>query len=129
VDDTLLMNTPTTQEANNLKTILTDFVEASGTSLNLDNSQLFFFNAPMAIQTHIYMLLGIPKSSLPSNCLGIPLTGETIHIISWDSLLLSISNHLNNWIFFSLNLAARLVLLKYVLQALPTYLFTTLTTP
>jgi hypothetical protein len=33
VDDTLLMNTPTAQEANKLKTILTDFVEASGTCL------------------------------------------------------------------------------------------------
>jgi hypothetical protein len=124
-----MMNTPTTQKANNLKTILTNFVEASGTSLNLDNSQLFFFNASMAIQTHIYRLLGIPKSSLPSNCLVIPLTGAAIHIISWDNLMLSISNHLNNWIFFSLSLSARLVLLKYVLQELPTYLFTTLTTP
>ena len=90
------MNTPTTQEANNLKTILTNFVEASGTSLNLDNSQLFFFNASMAIQTHIYRLLGIPKSSLPSNCLDIPLTGASIRIISCDNLLLSISNHINN---------------------------------
>jgi hypothetical protein len=126
VDDTLLMNTPTAQEANKLKTILTDFAEASGTSLNLDKSQLFFFNTPLAVQTHISKLLGIPKSSLLSNYLGIPLTGATTRNISWDSLLLSISNHLNNLDLFSLNLAARLVLLKYVLQALPTYLFTAL---
>jgi hypothetical protein len=36
VYDTLLMNTPTSQEANNLKTILTDVFEASGTTLNLN---------------------------------------------------------------------------------------------
>jgi hypothetical protein len=129
VDDTLLMNTPTSQEANKLKTILTDFAEASGTSLNLDKSQLYFFNTPLAIQTHISRLLGIPKISLPSNYLGIPLIGAATRNISWDSLLLSISNHLNNWTFRSLNLASRLVLLKFVLQALSTYLFTALATP
>jgi hypothetical protein len=129
VDDTLLLNTPTAQEANKLKIILTDFAEASGTSLNLDKSQLYFFNTPVEIQNHISRLLGIPKSSLPSNYLGVPLTGEATHNISWDSLLLSISNRLSNWTFRSLNLVARLVLLKSVLQALPTYLFTALATP
>jgi hypothetical protein len=49
--------------------------------------------------------------------------------ISWDSLLLSISNRLASWTFRPLNLAARLVLLKSVLQSLPTYLFTALATP
>jgi hypothetical protein len=53
VDDTLLMNTPTTQEATKLNSILTDFVEASGMALNLDKSQLYFFNTPVAIQNHI----------------------------------------------------------------------------
>jgi hypothetical protein len=98
-------------------------------ALNLDKSQLYFFNTPVEIQNHISQLLGIPKSSLPSNYLGVPLTGEATRNISWDSLLLSISNRLSNWTFRSLNLAARLVLLKSVLQALPTYLFTALASP
>jgi hypothetical protein len=76
-------------------------------ALNLDKSKLYFFNTPIAIQNHISRLLGIPKSSLPSNYLGIPLTGEPAHSISWDSLLLSISNRLNNWTFRPLNIAAR----------------------
>jgi hypothetical protein len=75
VDDTLLMNTPTAREANKLNSILSDFTEASGMTLNLDKSKLYFFNTPTVIQTHISRLLGIPKSSLPSNYLGIPLTG------------------------------------------------------
>jgi hypothetical protein len=87
VDDTLLMNTPTAQEANKLKSILTDFVDALGTSLNLEKSQLFFFNTPLVVQTHISRLLGIPKSSLPSNYLGIPLMSATTRNISWDNLL------------------------------------------
>jgi hypothetical protein len=129
VDDTLLLNTLTAREAIKLNSILTDFVDASGMALNLEKSKLYFFNTLVAIQNHISHLLGIPKSSLPSNYLGIPLTGAPTHNISWDSLLLSISNRLNNWTFRPLNIAARLVLLKFVLQALPTYLFTALATP
>jgi hypothetical protein len=98
-------------------------------ALNLEKSKFYFFNTPVALQNHISRLLGIPKSSLPSTYLGVPLIGATTRNISWDNLLLSIPNRLNNWTFRSLNLAARLVLLKFVLQAFPTYLFTTLATP
>jgi hypothetical protein len=129
VDDTLLMNSPTVREANKLNSILSDFTEASGMTLNLDKSKLYFFNTPAAVQIHISRLLGIPKSSLPSNYLGIPLTGAAARSISWDNLLLSISNRLRNWTFRPLNIAARLVLLKSVLQTLPTYLFTALAAP
>jgi hypothetical protein len=97
--------------------------------LNSDKSKLFFFNTPPPVQRHISRLLGIPRSSLPSNYLGVPLTGAAASTISWDSLLLSISNRLRNWTFRPLNLASRLVLLKSVLQALPTYLFTALAAP
>jgi hypothetical protein len=46
VDDTLLLNTPTAQEATKLNSILTDFADASGMALNLDKSKLYFFNFP-----------------------------------------------------------------------------------
>jgi hypothetical protein len=126
VDDTLLMNTPTTQEAIKLKTILNDFYEAYGTTFNLNKSQLFFFNTPPVVQQHISRLLGIPKSSLLSNYLGIPLSDATTRNISWDSLLLSLSNCLIKWTFISLNLATRLVLIKSVLEAILAYLFSSL---
>ena len=96
VDDTLLMNTPTVREATKLTSILSDFSEASGLLLNLDKSKLYFFNMPASVQAHLSRLLGIAKSSLPSIYLGIPLTGESTKSISWDSLLLSIANRLNN---------------------------------
>jgi hypothetical protein len=75
VDDTLLLNTPTAREAIKLTSILSDFVEASGMALNLDKSKLYFFNTPIGVQNHISRFLGIPKSSLSSNYLGIPLIG------------------------------------------------------
>jgi hypothetical protein len=73
VDDTLLLNSPTAREAIKLNSILSDFSEASGMVLNLDKSKIFFFNTPSCIQIHISRLLGIPRSSLPSNYLGVPL--------------------------------------------------------
>jgi exonuclease III len=129
VDDTLLMITPTVRDANKLNSILSDFSDASGMLLNLDKSKLFFFNTPIPVQVHLSTLLGIARSSLPSTYLGIPLSGESAKSISWDSLLLSLANRLNNWTFRPLNIAARLILLKSVLQALPTYLFTALAAP
>lgn len=89
-------------------------------ALNLDKYNLYFFNTPVAIQNHISRLLGIPKRSLLSNYLGIPLTGAHACSISWVSLLLSISNRLNKWTFKPLNIASRMVLLKPILQASPT---------
>jgi hypothetical protein len=123
------MNTPTAREANKLNSILSDFVEASGMTLNLDKSKIYFFKTPIGVQNHIFRLLGIPNISLPSNYLGIPLTGASTRSISWDNLLLSISNRLNNWTFRPLDIAARLVLLKSILQTLSTYLFTALAAP
>jgi hypothetical protein len=123
------LNSPTIQEVVKLNSILSNFTEASGMSLNLEKSKLYFFNTPPPVQHHISRLLGIPRSSLPSNYLGIPLSGAVTSSISWDSLLLSIANRLRNWTFRPLNIPSRLVLLKSFLQALPTYLFTTLAAP
>jgi hypothetical protein len=129
VDDTLLMNTPNAQESLKPSSILSDFSEASGTTFNLAKSKLFFFNTPVEIQHHLSQILNTHVCTLPSHYLGLPLSDSTTRNISWDSLLLSITNRLSNWTFRSLNLPARIVLLKSVLQAIPTYLFSALASP
>jgi hypothetical protein len=102
VDDTMLMNTPTVQEANKLNSILSDFSEATGTSFNLAKSQLFFFNTPKAVQQHVSQLLSIPVCSLPTHYLGLPLSdfgspkpflglSPTLHLQSSQQLDLSLS--------------------------------------
>jgi hypothetical protein len=128
-DDTFLMNIPTMQEANKLISILSDFSEASNTTFNLAKSQLFFFNTPEAIQQHLSQFLNTLVYTLLSRYLGLPLSDSIAINISWDSLLLSISNHLINWTFHSLNLPTKIVLLKSVLQAIPAYLFSSLAAP
>ena len=83
--------------------------------LNLEKSKIYFFNTPAMVQNHLSRLLVISKISLPSTYLGIPLTGEPTNSISWDSLLDSISNRLNNLTFIPLNIASRLVLLNSIM--------------
>jgi hypothetical protein len=129
IDDTMLMSTPTVQEANKLSSILSDFSNATGTSFNLTKSQLFFFNTPQVVQQHLSQLLSILICTLPTQYLGLPLSDSAARNLSWDSLLLSISNRLSSWTFHSLNLPARITLLKSILQAIPAYLFSALAAP
>ena len=58
VDDTMLIASPTLREAHHLKTILDDFSEALGTSINEHKSQILFVNTPLRIQTNIAQTLG-----------------------------------------------------------------------
>jgi hypothetical protein len=76
------MKSPTVREENKLNSILSNFTEVSGMTLILDKYKLYFLNTTNAIQIHISRLLGIPKISLPSNYLGIPLTGAVARSIS-----------------------------------------------
>jgi hypothetical protein len=129
VDDTLLMGTPTVREANSILQILQTFSEASGLDCNKDKSLIFFFNTPPPVQRHISDLLGFQRSSLPSKYLGIPLIDNALRNSSWEQLLSSFTKKLSSWTLRALNLPSRLTLLRAVLQALPTYLFSVLAAP
>ena len=53
VDDNLLFGHSSSQEACTIKFVLDTFEKASGTTLNLDKSQIFFFNTGMMAQRNI----------------------------------------------------------------------------
>jgi len=73
VDDTMMMGMPISMKSLKTRSILNDFSEASGVSINHVKSQIFLFKTPIAIQNHISHILGFSQSSLPSKYLGIPL--------------------------------------------------------
>jgi hypothetical protein len=132
VDGTLLMGRPTVKEENSILQVLQTFSNASGLDCNKDKSLIFFFNTPPPpppVQRHISDLLGFQRSSLPSKYLGIPLIDNALRNSSWEQLLSSFSKKLSSWTLRSLNLPSRLILLRAVLQALPTYIFSVMTTP
>jgi len=129
VDDTMLMGHASVQEAKAIKAVLHLFSQASGLDINVDKSQIFFFNTPGITKRNILRILGFQGSSLPSKYLGAPLSESTLKKVSWQELLEKIRQKLASWTFRSLNLASRLILVKSVLQSMPTYLFSVLGAP
>jgi hypothetical protein len=53
VDDNLLMGSPMVKEVSGFKSLLSLFNLASGTIINQEKSQLFFFNTPHNVQNHL----------------------------------------------------------------------------
>jgi len=129
VDDTMLMGHASVQEAKSLKAILDLFSQASGLDINVEKSQIFFFNTPGITKRNILRIMGYQGSSLPSKYLGAPLSDSILKKVSWQDLLGKIRQKLASWTFRSLNLASRLILVKTVLQTMPTYLFSVLGAP
>lgn len=129
MDDTLLMGLLTIREASALNTILSNFFAASGTTIDPEKSNLFFFNTPLPIHKNISRLLDFPIITLPSNYLGVPLTDRPLSQATWEGLINKVEKLISNWTFISLNLASHLVLVKSVLQAIPLYLYLALVSP
>jgi len=59
----------------------------------------------------------------------LPLLESVAHNVSWDALVLSMYNLLNNYTFIFLNIPSRLILLKNVLQSIHAYMFSALPVP
>jgi hypothetical protein len=78
VYDNMIMRTPTVREAQIIKRVLTEFMEASGTYINESKSQFFFFNTPLHIQSNIACNLGFQHNPLLFKYLDIPLIENSL---------------------------------------------------
>jgi len=129
VDDNLLFGHPSIQEARAFKSLLNTFSDAFGTTINSEKSQIFFFNTPSISQRNIARILGFSIDVLPSKYLGAPLVDSVIKHASWRALLDKLEAKLSSWMYRSLNMASKIILIKSVLQAMPLYLFSIITAP
>ena len=122
----MLMGHPSVQEAGSFKQCLDLFGIALGCEVNDKKSQVFFFNTPRVTQKNIGWILRFKESSLLSKYLGTRLINSVAKKGSWTDLLDSMKKHLENWTLTPLNLPSRLVLGNSVLQAMSTYLFSSM---
>eukprot|EP00253_Pinus_taeda_P034194 PITA_34194 len=129
VDDNVLFGHPSVQEARSFKSILSNFSEASGALINKVKSEIVFFNTPPTTQRAIARILGFTIASLPSKYLGAPLFALALKHSSWNCLLEKLEANLFLWTHRALNMSSRLVLIKVVLQSMPTYLSSILAAP
>lgn len=97
--------------------------------INFSKSTIFFFHTHPAIQKHLSNLLGFRKGCLPSRYLGAPLTLKPWQKVHWEKILANMEKRCKHWTHRALNFAGRLVLTKAILQAIPQYLLSILSSP
>eukprot|EP00253_Pinus_taeda_P017716 PITA_17716 len=121
VDDIMLFGEPTVKEVRHLRRILDLFAEDSGLEINRDKSCVFIFNTVDQVKAHLIRLLGFRRGELPTKYLGNILDFTSKKMKNWQGVLDKLSNKVANWAFRTLNIAGRIVLAKFVLQAIPVY--------
>jgi hypothetical protein len=124
-----MLGKPVVHEGIDIKKIMDVFLTASSMHLNLDKFNILFFNTPIIIQRSIARITGFQRSSLPSKYLGAPLLDKAIRNLGWQELLSKIEDCLNCWTHRVLTLPRRILLIKYVLMAMPIYVFYVLAAP
>eukprot|EP00253_Pinus_taeda_P028254 PITA_28254 len=97
--------------------------------VNNEKSITFFFNTVEPIKNHLTRVLRYRKGDLPTKYLGTMLDSSTLKIGNWKNILDKIMKRLENWTFCALNLAARVVLLKATIQAIPIYPLSVMAAP
>ncbi|XP_042972927.1 uncharacterized protein LOC122304723 [Carya illinoinensis] len=102
--------------------ILETYEIASGQMLNKDKTSIFFSrNNPKDIQRNIIQILGIKSSGSFEKYLGLPTLLGRSKVAAFHSLLDRIWSRITNWKTKWLSAIGKEVLLKAVLQAIPTY--------
>ena len=125
----MLMGIASVREARAIKKTLDEFKQASGLDINKGKSQLFFLNTQNETKRSIIRTLGFTKGHLPSKFLRAPLVEGKPNSRQWKELLDKMERKLRNWMYRALNFPTHLTLVKFVLQAMSTYLFSILSAP
>ncbi|KAL6144500.1 hypothetical protein ACLB2K_055192 [Fragaria x ananassa] len=105
-----------------LKSILDEYCLASGQSINYDKSSLFFSpNTPGALRENINMILQINDTPNPGKYLGLPTIWGRSKKEAFGFIRSRLQSKLQGWKQNQLSLAGKMVLIKSVAFAIPTY--------
>eukprot|EP00253_Pinus_taeda_P006671 PITA_06671 len=97
--------------------------------VNNDKSRTFFFNTAEPVKNHLTRVMGYRLGDLPTKYLGTMLDTSTLKIGNWKNIIEKITKRLENWTFRALNIAARVVLPKATIQAIPIYPLSVMAAP
>lgn len=121
-DDTVLYSQATMVEANELLRILGKYAQASGQIINLEKSSMTFSpGTPQSVRTAIQGLMGIPVVEKFEKYLGMPAVVGRSEREVFAYLKDIVWNRIKRWNERDFSMAGREVLIKAVLQAIPTY--------
>ncbi|XP_040996027.1 uncharacterized protein LOC121242200 [Juglans microcarpa x Juglans regia] len=121
-DDSLLFCKAKAEELRYVLNILDIYEKASGQVINKDKSSIFFSrNTGHAVQQQILELAGVKSSGTFERYLGLPTLVGRAKVASFHSLIDRTWSRVTNWKNKFLSATGKKVLLKAVLQAIPTY--------
>ena len=120
-DDTILPGESSLKEASKLRSIIDNYMKASGQRVNKDKSEIFFLFTEEKVENQICQIMGYKKSSFPCKYLGIDLETKANSRKIWHSTLEKMENRIDNWKDKWLTKAGKSIKIKSVLSAIPTY--------
>jgi hypothetical protein len=122
-DDCFLFCRANIAEATHLMSILDTYSAASGQEINLSKSELFFSrNLSKAAQEDLSSIMGVKHIMGTSTYLGLPsMVGRSIKA-TFGYIKDRIWKKINSWRGRALSKAGKDVMIKYVLQSIPSYI-------
>jgi hypothetical protein len=121
-DDSLLFCRATPDEWVKMQRILEDYEKASGQRFNREKTSLFFSkNTPLEVRDNLKSLVGVNSTQSYEKYLGLPSLIGRSRVRSFKSIEGRIWERLNGWKEKFLTQAGKEVLLKVVIQAIPTF--------
>ena len=121
-DDCFLFFRSCEQEASIMKNILTTYEAASGQAINLQKSEMYCSrNTPTDCQDRIATILGVKQVLGTGKYLGLPSTIGRSKKATFKFVKDRIWNRVNSWSSRCLSQAGQEILIKSVLQSIPSY--------
>ena len=122
VDDCFLFFRATEAEARKIKSILTTYEEASGQAISLPKSEIFYSrNVLNNLQNVVTSILGVQAVLGTGKYLGLPSMIGRNKKATFSFIKDRIWQRINLWSSKCLSKAGREVMIKFVLQAIPSY--------
>ncbi|XP_059454931.1 uncharacterized protein LOC132185134 [Corylus avellana] len=121
-DDNLLFCRTTLAQRSNLSAILQIYEEASGQKMNNNKTSIFFSrNTPVGEKETILEFAGILATSRYEKYLGLPALVGCSRVKAFKSITERVWKRLQDWKLRFLSQAGKEILLKAVIQAIPSY--------
>ena len=120
-DDTLIFCEPRMDFLRNIQNVLYSFQSFSGLTVNYAKSGLIVLGKEIDWAERAANLLRCKLVQLPITYLGVPLGANMRKYSSWQPVLSKIQQRLANWKASCLSRPGKLVLIKAVINSLPTY--------
>ena len=120
-DDTTFFIQGSWAAAHTLSTMMDIFSDFSGLQLNRAKSSFIGFGLSQEELAGCSRILATPIGTLPIRYLGVPLVDRRLRIQDWHPVIEKVETRLAGWRARLLSRGGRLVLLKAVLAAIPTY--------